>query len=80
MKNQNIKLTDFLSKFDELGFNYDDKTGGQYCDMFPAISKDRSGLYESMTFEGDSILFLDGQTFLRTISKTEEHLQVKLFT
>ena len=77
-----IKETDineFNNVFQELGFDLSDKSGGQFLDMIPSVTKNKSGLFETKTFDGEQVLFLEADTFLKTVTKTEEQLNVKLF-
>ena len=76
---KNTDINEFNNIFQELGFDLSDKSGGQFLEIIPSITKNKSGLYETKTFDGEQVLFLEADTFLRTVNKTEEQLNVKLF-
>lgn len=74
------ELLDLDLTFEEYGIEYNAKSGGNFKPIdFDSFHKNKLGMFEVNTLKSDKIIFLNHTLFLKTLQKTEQSLNIKLF-
>lgn len=73
--------THFLRFLNGLGLDLTEKTGGRFIENahIEGYSRSEQGFLSLKMKDTDPILFMTDGMFLKTVKRTEESLQVKLF-
>ena len=75
-----MKKLDLIQLFKDYGLEYNNETGGHYKKLDnTTVLKCNSDLYELRFNNSSNVLFLTPTMFMKTLTKTEKKLELKLF-